>query len=225
MQQGDVSSTEHLIEPINGQYNAELLAQYGALKHYTSTFGLAIIQINSDGIIESVTDNIKDLIQFTSAELLKQQIYSYLHPSDQAKLSPLLNNNMSFPVANWDRQDDGPTVNGERSIQKRIRMLIKCPDNVNDLMEQKPQKYEELVMLATTQFNKGMQTYWYYSTPKWCGRWFKFLTKIPISPNSRQRWWSRWCINSMPNQPTWRRTNARYEYAAIATRRDNIQIR
>lgn len=163
VQQGDVSSTEHhLLEPtLNGQHNAELIAQRGALEHYISTFGWAILQINSDGIIETVSDSIKDLIQYTSADLLKQPIYSYLHPSDQAKLSPLLNNNMSF--ANWDRQDDGPTVNGKRNIQKRIRMRVKYPETANETMEQKQQRqenYEEFVMYATTPFNKGKVASW-----------------------------------------------------------------
>lgn len=146
---------------MNGQHNAELIAQRGALEHYISTFGWAILQINSDGIIETVSDSIKDLIQYTSADLLKQPIYSYLHPSDQAKLSPLLNNNMSF--ANWDRQDDGPTVNGKRNIQKRIRMRVKYPETANETMEQKQQRqenYEEFVMYATTPFNKGKVWRW-----------------------------------------------------------------
>lgn len=161
MQQGDVSSTEHhLLEPtLNGQHNAELIAQRGALEHYISSFGWAILQINSDGIIETVSDSIKQLIHFTPADLIKQPIYSYLHPSDQVKLSPLLNNNMSFPLApNWDRQDDGVLVNGKRNIQKRIRMLVKYPDIANETMEQKQQrqdKFEEFVMYATAPFNKG----------------------------------------------------------------------
>lgn len=159
VQQGDVSSTEsHLPESsLNGSSNPDVLAQFGALEHYISTFGWALLQINSDGIIETVTENIKDLIHFTPAELLKQPIYSYLHPGDHAKLSPLMNN-MSFQLSNWDRQDDSQAAQNKRNIQKRIRMLIKHPDSGSETMEQKQQrqdKYEEVVMYAAAPFNKG----------------------------------------------------------------------
>lgn len=159
MQQGDVSSTEsHLPESsLNGSSNPDVLAQFGALEHYIATFGWALLQINSDGIIETVTENIKDLIHFTPADLLKQPIYSYLHPGDHAKLSPLLSN-MSFQLANWDRQDDGQAAQNKRNIQKRIRMLVKHPESGSETMEQKQQrqdKYEEVVMYAAAPFNKG----------------------------------------------------------------------
>ncbi|XP_055299540.1 putative uncharacterized protein DDB_G0271606 isoform X25 [Sitodiplosis mosellana] len=158
VQQGDVSSTEsHLPESsLNGSPNPDILAQFRALEHYISTFGWALIQINSDGIIETVTENIKELINFTSTDLLKQPIYSYLHPGDHAKLSPLLNN-MSFQLNSWERQDDGQSAQSKRNIQKRIRMLVKHQESGTETMEQKQQrqdKYEEVVMYAAAPFNK-----------------------------------------------------------------------
>lgn len=163
MQQGDVSSTEsHLPDTsLNGSSNPDVLAHFGALEHYITTFGWALLQINSDGIIETATENIKDLIQFTPADLLKQPIYSYLHPGDHAKLSPLLNN-MSFQMNSWERQDDSnQSAQGKRNIQKRIRMLVKHPESGSETMEQKQQrqdKYEEVVMYAAAPFNKGKPT-------------------------------------------------------------------
>lgn len=159
VQQGDVSSTEsHLPDSsLNGSSNPDILAQFGALEHYLSSFGWALIQINSDGIIETVTENIKDLIHFTSADLLKQPIYSYLHAGDHGKLSPLLNN-MSFQLNSWDRQDDSQSAQNKRNIQKRIRMLVKHPESGTETMEEKQQrqdKYEEVVMYAAAPFNKG----------------------------------------------------------------------
>lgn len=159
MQQGDVSSTEsHLTESsVNGQNNPDVLAQFGAIEHYISTFGWALLQINSEGIIETVTESIKDLIRFTSADLLNKPIYSYLHPGDHAKLSPFLNT-MSFQLNNWERQEDGQNGNSKRNIQKRIRMLVKHPESASETMEQKNQhleKYEELVLYAETPFKKG----------------------------------------------------------------------
>lgn len=159
VQQGDVSSTEpHLSESsLNGSPNPDILAQFSALEHYISTFGWALLQLNSDGIIETVTENIKDLIHFTPTDLIKQPIYSYLHAGDHAKLSPLLNN-MSFQVSNWDRQEDGQSAQNKRNIQKRIRMLVKHPESGTETMEQKQQRqdiYEEVVMYAAAPFNKG----------------------------------------------------------------------
>lgn len=159
VQQGDVSSTEPQLpeSSLNGQHNPDVIAQFGALEHYISTFGWALLQINADGIIETVTESITDLIRFTPTDLLKQPIYSYLHPGDHAKLSPILNN-MSFQLSNWDRQEDGQSTNNKRNIQKRIRMLVKHPEGASETMEQKQQrqdKYEEVVIYATTPLNKG----------------------------------------------------------------------
>lgn len=159
MQQGDVSSTEsHLPESaLNGAQNPDILAQFEALEHHISTWGWTLLQINSDGIIETVTENIKELIHFTPADLLKQPIFSYLHPGDHNKLSPLLNS-MSFQLSTWDRQDDGQLAQNKRNIQKRIRMLVKHPESGSETMEQKQQrqdKYEEVIMYAAAPFSKG----------------------------------------------------------------------
>lgn len=148
-----MSSTEPpLPEPsLNGQ-NPEISAYFEAVEHYISSSGWALLKIAADGIIESVTENIKDLIRFTRADLQKQPIYSYLHPGDHAKLSPTLTN-MSFQPS-WD-QDDGQAI--KRPIKTRIRMLVKHPEAASETMEQKQQrqdKYEEVVIFAAP-FNKG----------------------------------------------------------------------
>lgn len=157
VQQGDVSSTEppQSESSANGQ-NPEISAYFEAIEHYISSSGWALMKINADGIIESVTENIKDLIHFTRAELQKQPIYSYLHPGDGAILSPTLNN-MSFQLACWDQQEDGQN-NKKRPIQRRIRMLVKHPEGASETMEQKQQRqdiYEEVVIYAAP-FSKGM---------------------------------------------------------------------
>lgn len=154
VQQGEVSSTEPpLPEPsVNGQ-NPEISAYFEAVEHYISSSGWALLKINAEGIIETVTENIKDLIGFTQTDLQKQPIYSYLHPGDHAKLSPTLSN-MSFALG-WDQDDGQPT---KRPIKSRIRMLVKHPDGANETMEQKQQrqdKYEEVVIFAAP-FNKGL---------------------------------------------------------------------
>ncbi|KAG4072789.1 hypothetical protein HA402_009612 [Bradysia odoriphaga] len=152
VQQGEVSSTEPpLPEPsVNGQ-NPEISAYFEAVEHYISSSGWALLKINAEGIIETVTENIKDLIGFTQIDLQRQPIYSYLHPGDHAKLSPTLNN-MSFALG-WEQDDGQPN---KRPIKSRIRMLVKHPDGANETMEQKQQrqdKYEELVIFAAP-FNK-----------------------------------------------------------------------
>lgn len=110
------------------------------------------MKITADGVIDSVTENIKELIGFTRADIQKQTIYSYLHPGDHTKLSPTLNT-MSFQPS-WD-QDDGQST--KRPIKTRIRMLVKHPEAATETMEQKQQqqdKYEEVVIFAAP-FNKG----------------------------------------------------------------------
>ncbi|XP_055711682.1 nuclear receptor coactivator 2 isoform X6 [Phlebotomus papatasi] len=165
VQQGDVSSTEPpLPEPsVNGQ-SPEISAYFEAVEHYISSAGWVLLEINAEGIIECVTENIKDLIMFTRAELSRQSIYSYLHPGDHGKLSPILNN-MSFTVGWGATEDDSqspqqPQVppgsnqagsGGKRSIKTRIRMLVKHPEAAGETIEQKQQrmdKYEEVVIIA-----------------------------------------------------------------------------
>lgn len=137
---------------VNGQ-SPEISAYFEAVEHYISSSGWALLKINAEGIIETVTENIKDLIRFTRNELEKQPIYSYVHPGDHAKLSPTLNN-MSFAVGWGEQHDDGQT---KRPIKSRIRMLVKHPEGAAETMEQKQQrqdKYEEVVIFAAP-FNKG----------------------------------------------------------------------
>lgn len=136
---------------MNGQ-SPEISAYFEAVEHFLSSSGWALLQIAADGVIETVTENIEDLIGFTRTDLVKQTIYSYLHPGDHSKLSPTLNT-MSFQP-NWE-QEDGQTT--KRPIKTRIRMLIKHPEAAAETMEQKQQrqdKYEEVVIFAAP-FNKG----------------------------------------------------------------------
>lgn len=153
VQQGEVSSTEPPLpeSSLNAQ-NSETAAYLEAIEHYIASTGWTLLKIVSDGVIESVSENIKDLIGFTRAELQKQTIYTYLHPGDHAKLSPTFNN-MSYQPS-WD-QDDGQS---NRQIKTRIRMLVKHPEAATETMEQKQQrqdKYEEVLFLAAPS-NKGM---------------------------------------------------------------------
>ncbi|XP_059617305.1 nuclear receptor coactivator 2 isoform X2 [Phlebotomus argentipes] len=162
VQQGDVSSTEPpLPEPsVNGQ-SPEISAYFEAVEHYISSAGWVLLEINAEGIIECVTENIKDLITFTRAELSRQSIYSYLHPGDHGKLSPILNN-MSFAVGWGGTEEDSQSPQqqaqsaasnqaGKKSIKTRIRMLVKHPEAAGETIEQKQQrmdKYEEVVIIA-----------------------------------------------------------------------------
>ncbi|KOB78944.1 Steroid receptor coactivator, partial [Operophtera brumata] len=61
-----------------------------ALKHYTGSLEWILLEINSKGEIECVTENIKDLILRDRTELYKKSIYSLVHVKDHAKLRPLL---------------------------------------------------------------------------------------------------------------------------------------
>lgn len=159
VQQGEVSSTEPpLAEPsVNGQ-SLETTGFLDSIEHYMSAAGIALLKISAaDGIIESVTENIKNIINYSQSELLRQPIYSYLHPGDHAKLSPTLSN-MSFQLG-WDQQEDGQT-NNRRPIKTRIRMLVKHPEGASNTAEQKQphqDRYEEVILFAAP-FNKGKQT-------------------------------------------------------------------
>lgn len=57
--------------------------------------GWVLLQVNADGIIESCTQNIRELIGYEKQELYKKPLYSYLYPGDHAKLNPIINN-MSY---------------------------------------------------------------------------------------------------------------------------------
>ncbi|XP_053960234.1 nuclear receptor coactivator 3 isoform X2 [Anastrepha ludens] len=97
VQQGDVSSTEPpLPEPslLNGQV-PEISAYFEALEHYLSSVDWVLLQVTADGIIESCTQNIRELIGYDKQELYRKPLYQYLYPGDHAKLDPLINN-MSY---------------------------------------------------------------------------------------------------------------------------------
>lgn len=107
VQQGEVSSTEPPIpEPssLNG-HSPEKSAYFEAVQHYISNVGWALLEINSEGVIECATENVIDVLHYSRDELNGQSIYSYLHTGDHSKVSPILDKN-SF-LLEWD-QDDGP---------------------------------------------------------------------------------------------------------------------
>lgn len=133
--------------------------------------GWVLLQINSDGCIETCTQNVRDLFGYEKSELHKQPIYSYLHSADHAKLNPILNtmsyghnsssnsggsnNNSNSLALGWGDQDDTQSQQqaqqkGKRSISTKVRMLVK--DRANDAMDQKSgvrgEKYEEVVLIA-----------------------------------------------------------------------------
>lgn len=149
IQQGEVSSTEPpLPEPsVNGHF-PEKWAYFEAVKHFIASVGWVLLEISAEGIIECVTDNIVDLVRYTSDELHSQSIYSYLHPGDHSKLSPVLNN-MSFALS-WDQGSDDRQAR-KRQQKIRIRLLVKPPEGASETMEQKQQrqdKYEDAVLIA-----------------------------------------------------------------------------
>jgi len=94
VQQGEVSSTEPpLPEPslLLGQV-PEISAYFEALEHYISGVGWVLLQVNANGIIESCTQNIRDLIGYEKQELYHQPLYRYLYSGDHTKLEPIINN-------------------------------------------------------------------------------------------------------------------------------------
>lgn len=114
VQQGDVSSTEPpLPESSTNGGQPEISAYFEAVEHYISSAGWVLLEINAEGIIECVSENIKELIQFTRQDLHNQSIYTYLHPGDHEILSPILNN-MTFSQG-WESLDDvdGPATNND----------------------------------------------------------------------------------------------------------------
>nr|XP_032529713.1 uncharacterized protein LOC116779506 isoform X8 [Danaus plexippus plexippus] len=94
VQAGEVSSTQH--QPSSGFQYSELSTLIEAIKHYTGVLGLILMEINSKGEIECVTENIKDLILAERTELYKKSIFSLLHADDHAKIKPLLRNIQNF---------------------------------------------------------------------------------------------------------------------------------
>lgn len=95
---------------------------FQALKHYTSNLGWILLEINSRGEIECVTENIQELVQKERTKLCKTSIYDLLHIEDRSKLSPLLRDIQKY---GWD---SGDTVKFQ-AIQVR---LLENPDGTDD---------------------------------------------------------------------------------------------
>ncbi|XP_053608193.1 uncharacterized protein LOC128673996 isoform X3 [Plodia interpunctella] len=115
VQAGEVSSTQ----PPACLHYTEITTLIEALKHYTGSLGWVLLEINSKGEIECVTENIKELVLQDRTELYKKSIFSLLHVNDQAKLKPLLRVIQSFA---W----------GSGEIEKfqaiQARLLVKNTD-------------------------------------------------------------------------------------------------
>nr|ARQ14804.1 taiman-B [Bactrocera dorsalis] len=204
VQQGDVSSTEPpLPEPslLNGQV-PEISAYFEALEHYLSSVDWVLLQVTADGIIESCTQNIRELIGYDKQELFRKPLYQYLHSDDHAKLNPIINN-MPYGVSGnatgdigcgsgsqsgWNDLEDansgtnsqhstaslGPgSAKAKRNIAAKVRMLVKdlrsatqtSMTHQNDALDQKtvgqhinPEKYEEVMLLATPMKDDGDTT-------------------------------------------------------------------
>ncbi|XP_017469858.1 PREDICTED: nuclear receptor coactivator 2 isoform X1 [Rhagoletis zephyria] len=157
VQQGDVSSTEPpLPEPslLNGQV-PEISAYFEALEHYLSSVDWVLLQVTADGIIESCTQNIRELIGYDKQDLYRKPLYHFLNPGDHAKLDPIINNmpyggggdgNTSGGVGGidcgsvWTDQDDGNSgtssqhstatfgpggPKAKRNVAAKVRMLVK----------------------------------------------------------------------------------------------------
>lgn len=157
VQQGDVSSTEPpLPEPslLNGQV-PEISAYFEALEHYLSSVDWVLLQVTADGIIESCTQNIRELIGYDKQDLYRKPLYHFLNPGDHAKLDPIISNmsyvgggdgNTSGGVGGidcgsvWTDQDDGNSgtssqhstatfapggPKAKRNVAAKVRMLVK----------------------------------------------------------------------------------------------------
>ncbi|VVC96712.1 unnamed protein product, partial [Leptidea sinapis] len=94
VQGGEVSSTQHSAS--HDFHFSDISTLIEAVKHYTSVLGLILMEINSRGDIECVTENIKDFILFERTELYKKSLFSLLHPDDHAKFNPLLRTVQTF---------------------------------------------------------------------------------------------------------------------------------
>ncbi|KFB38364.1 hypothetical protein ZHAS_00005719 [Anopheles sinensis] len=149
VQQGEVSSTEPpLPEPSVNGHSPEKSAYFEAVQHYISNVGWALLEINSEGVIECATENVRDVLHYSRTELHGQSIYSYLHTGDHSKLSPILNKN-SIEL-NWD-QNEMFYQTPKRTIRTKIRWLLRAPESANETIEQKQQrleKYKDLLIIS-----------------------------------------------------------------------------
>lgn len=144
VQQGEVSSTEP--ETFLNGHSPEKTAYFEAVRHYISNIGWVLLEINSEGVIECATENVCDVLHYTRAELQGKSIYSYLHPGDHSRLSPILDKH-TFSLG-WDQDQDS---NNKKAAPMRVRWLIKQTESVNDTIEQKQQrqdKYKDLLIMS-----------------------------------------------------------------------------
>lgn len=98
------------------------LFHFQALKHYTSNLGWILLEINSGGEIECVTENIKELIRKERTELYKTSIFDLLHIEDHKKLRPLLRDIQTY---GWGAGD----ADKFQAFQVR---LLDNPDGTDD---------------------------------------------------------------------------------------------
>lgn len=110
VQQGEVSSSESPLPQTTSILNGpepEISAYFEALEHYISSVGWILLQVNVEGIIESCTRNIRELIGYEKQELYRTPLYKYLHPNDHSKIHPILRNlikiNNSFTINHNDQ--------------------------------------------------------------------------------------------------------------------------
>lgn len=110
-----------------------------ALTNYTDVIGWALLGINSDGEIESVSDNISKFINWDKEDLHRQSIYDYLHNGDHHKFISILRN---IPAV-WSGPENSPSHN-IRGISARF--LVKPSEN-SDCTD--ADEYKELLLCAT----------------------------------------------------------------------------
>lgn len=89
-----------LADKLSRQWISDKYLLFQALKHYTNSLGWVLLEINSEGQIICVTENIKDFILQDRTEL--KSIFSILHDRDHAKIKPLLRNIKNFGWATGD---------------------------------------------------------------------------------------------------------------------------
>lgn len=83
-----------------------------------------MLQINAEGRIECVTENISELIRWTRAELQHKSIYDYLHENDHDKLQPILCNlsTTTTQASLWTHQQalaDTPANQQQQALQQQ----------------------------------------------------------------------------------------------------------
>lgn len=110
-----------------------------ALTNYTDIIGWALLGINSDGEIESVSDNISDFINWDREDLHRQSIYDYLHDGDHHKFVSILRN---MPAA-WSGPENSP---GHHIRGISARFLVKPSENSESTDKD---EYKELLLSAT----------------------------------------------------------------------------